>query len=157
MCLPALRPQPHWTLRVVSGVPVTDSSWGYFLPLSTVWAFLTDGGWLEWLGPLEWQWLTAWWHGWQSEVRGGDRWATVSHWGGPGRGSGQWSISVIACSSGCLSSGRPGITQNCSPALATSRQTYCWNHCVWVSNRFKNTPCLSLFKLYHHISSMFWE
>lgn len=72
---------------VVSGVPVTDSSWGYFLPLSTVWAFLTDGGWLEWLDQLEWQWLNAWWHGWQSEVRGGDRWATVSYWGGQRRGS----------------------------------------------------------------------
>lgn len=81
------------TCCVVSGVPVTDSSWGYFLPLSTVWAFLTDGGWLGWLEHFEWQWLAAWWHGGQSEVRGGDRWATVSHWGGHRRRSAErWPV-----------------------------------------------------------------
>ena len=63
------------TCCVVSGVPVTDSSWGYFLPLSTVWAFLTDGGWLEWLEHFEWQWLTARWHG---ATGGGERGWQVS-------------------------------------------------------------------------------
>ena len=84
---------------------------------------------------------SVWLHGgtsWQSEVRGRDRWATVSHWGGLGRGSGQRNISVIACGSGCLSPERPDIarnsnsTQNCRPALAMSRRKYCFR----VLNRF---------------------
>lgn len=102
---------------VALGVPVTDSSWGYFRPLSTVWAFLTGGCWLEWLEQLEWYGLTAWWHGWQSEVRGGDRWATVPHRGTLGRDSGQCNITVIACGSDCFSFNSPGITQNCFDLL----------------------------------------
>lgn len=78
------------TCCVVSVVPVTDSSWGYFLPLCTVWAFWTDGSWLDQSGELEWQWLTAWWPGWLSDSLrwvGGDRWATVPHWVELGRDS----------------------------------------------------------------------
>lgn len=56
------------------------------------------GGWLE---RLEWQWLTAWWHGWHSEVRGlaewGDRWATVSHWGGRGEAVSEGWTETLPC------------------------------------------------------------
>lgn len=72
---------------VVLGVPVTDSSWGYFLLLSTVWALWTNGAWLDWLEPYEWQWPIALWHGWQSEVRGADRWTAVYHSFGQARSS----------------------------------------------------------------------
>lgn len=99
---------------VVSGVSVTDSSWGYFLLLSTVWAFVTNGSWLEWLGQLEWQWLIALWRGWQSEVSWGDRWATVSHWGGRSGGRGEtWPVEYQSSSPAALAvyhlKGQPSI------------------------------------------------